>query len=79
MLPSMPECDDGHELETLMSMDRRESAHLPEEASEDQRLMPSAPGEEEDLPPSETKVKMIDEDELFFFSFSFFFCLQNRD
>lgn len=72
VLPSMPECDDGHELETLMSMDRQESAHLPEEASEDQRLMPSAPGEEEDLPPSETKVKMIDEDKLFF-PFSFFF------
>lgn len=66
-LPSMPECGDSHELETLMSTDRRESAHLPEEASEDQRLMPSAPGDEEDLPPSETKVKMI------FFSFLFFF------
>lgn len=59
VLPSMPECGDSHELETLMSTDRRESAHLPEEASEDQRLMPSASGEEEDLPPSETKVKII--------------------
>lgn len=57
MLPSMPECNDSHELETLMSTDRCESAHLPEEASEDQSLMLSAPGDEEDLPPSDTKVK----------------------
>lgn len=55
----MPECIDSHELETLMSTDRRESAHLPDEASEDQRLMPSAPGDEEELPPTEPKVKMI--------------------
>lgn len=42
-----------------MSTDRGESAHLPDEASEDQRLMPSAPGDEEELPPTEPKVKMI--------------------
>lgn len=69
VLPSMPECGDSHELETLMSSDRRESAHLPEEVSEDQRLMPSAPGDEEDLPPSETKVKMIYMVKPFFFLF----------
>lgn len=57
-LPSIPECIDSHELETLMSTDRCESAHLPDEASEDQRLMPSATGNEEDLPPSEPKVKL---------------------
>lgn len=75
MLPSMPECGDSHELETLMSSDRRESAHLPEEVSEDQRLMPSAPGDEEDLPPSETKVKMIYMVKPFFF---LFFLIQHR-
>lgn len=42
-----------------MSTDRGESAHLPDEASEDQRLMPSVPGDEEELPPTEPKVKMI--------------------
>lgn len=73
-MPSMPECGDSHELETLMSTDRRESAHLPEEASEDQRLMPSAPGDEEDLPPSETKVKII----FFFLFFLSFVFLQRR-
>lgn len=70
VLPSMQECGDSHELETLMSTDRLESAHLTEEASEDQRLMPSAPGDEEDLPPSETKVKII---KVFFLSSFFFF------
>lgn len=59
VLPSLPECIDSHELETLMSTDRGESAHLPDEASEDQRLMPNAQGDEEDLPPTEPKVKMI--------------------
>lgn len=71
VLPSVPECGDSHELETLMSTDRRESAHLPEEASEDQRLMPSAPGDVEELPPFETKVKMIYTAK--FFSLSIFF------
>lgn len=42
-----------------MSTDRGETAHLPDEASEDQRLMPSAPGDEEELPPTEPKVKII--------------------
>lgn len=69
VLPSVPECNDSHELETLMSTDRCESAHLPEEASEDQRLMLSAPGDEEDLPPSDTKVKKDLYDGAFFFLF----------
>lgn len=79
VLPSLPECSDSHELETLMSADRRESAQLPEEASEDQRLMPSAPGDEEDPPPSDTKVKRIYVAELLlqrralFFFYYFFF------
>lgn len=59
VLPSLPECIDSHELETLMSTDRGETAHLPDEASEDQRLMPSDPGDEEELPPTEPKVKII--------------------
>ncbi|XP_029702398.1 immunoglobulin superfamily DCC subclass member 4 isoform X2 [Takifugu rubripes] len=55
VLPSLPECIDSHELETLMSADKGESAHLPDEASEEQRLMPSAPGDEEEIPPTEPK------------------------
>lgn len=76
VLPSVPECGDSHELETLMCMDGHESAHLPEEASEDQRLMLSAPGDDEDLPPSDTKVKMIYMAKLFSFVplLGFFFC-----
>lgn len=65
-LPSIPECIDSHELETLMSTDRCESPHLPDEVSEDQRLMPSATGNEEDLPPSEPKVKLFFMAELFY-------------
>lgn len=42
-----------------MSADKGESAHLPDEASEEQRLMPSAPGDEEEIPPTEPKVKII--------------------
>lgn len=49
-----------------MSTDRCESAHLPDEVSEDQRLMPSATGNEEDLPPSEPKVKLFFMAELFY-------------
>lgn len=58
-IPSnMPECSDSHELETLMPPGSQESGHPLEEAPEEQSLMASAnPGEGEEAPAPEPKVK----------------------
>lgn len=55
---SVPECSDSHELETLMPSGSQESGQPLEEAPEEQSLMASAnPGEGEDNPAPEPKVK----------------------
>lgn len=55
---NLPECSNSHELETLMPSGSQESAQLPSEAPEEQSLMASAnPGEGEDAPAPESKVK----------------------
>lgn len=54
----VPVCSDSHELETLMPPGSQESGQPREEASEEQSLMESAnPGEGEDAPAPEPKVK----------------------
>uniref|UniRef100_A0A8C9XZP5 Immunoglobulin superfamily DCC subclass member 4 n=1 Tax=Sander lucioperca TaxID=283035 RepID=A0A8C9XZP5_SANLU len=55
---NVPECSNSHELETLMPPGSQESGQPLEEASEEQSLMASAnPGEGEDTPAPEPKVK----------------------
>lgn len=65
-VPSIvPECSDSHELETLMPPGSHESVHSLDEASEEQSLMASAnPGEEEDTPAPEPKVKTFNREVL---------------
>lgn len=57
---NVPECSDGHELETLMPRGIPESGPLPEEAPEEQSLMASAnPGKGEDAQAPDPKVKNL--------------------
>lgn len=64
--PNLAECSDSHELETLMPPGSQEPGQLLEEASEEQSLMAiTNPGEGEDAPAPEPKVKTSKGEALF--------------
>lgn len=73
-IPSnMPECNDSHELETLMPPGSHEPGQPLAEAPEEQSLMASAnPREGEDAPAPEPKVKTCKERVLFQMSIGYF-------